>query len=179
MKIMMRESLAGMPRASMTGLLRQSLTLAELDRMFEDDSTESFENLESRLKTPAKKKKKETSNVPPSDEDRRSVTVTPTKNVTECEDLSSKTTVGEEKVERVKEPIPPSATPLQDLEVVGTSLYEIELDEDDTVEGVNASLLVKKAHSYQDLLVMDREEQVLVPATSNSTEDLRIAGSFN
>ena len=53
------------------------------------------------------------------------------------------------------------------------------MDEDDTVEGVNASLLVKKAHSYQDLLVVDREEQVLVPATSNSTEDLRIAGSFN
>ena len=53
------------------------------------------------------------------------------------------------------------------------------MDEDDTVEGVNASLLVKKAHSYQDLLlVVDREEQVLVPATSSSTEDLRIAGSL-
>ena len=52
--IMMRESLAGLPRASLTGLFRQSLSIAELDRMFEDDSTQSFEDLERRLKTPGK-----------------------------------------------------------------------------------------------------------------------------
>ena len=93
----------------MTGLLRQSLTLAELDRMFEDDSTESFENLESRLKTPAKKKKGalETPNdrrVPPSDDSPVTSDVTPTKNVTECEDAgsSSKTSPEEEKAEKAK-----------------------------------------------------------------------------
>ena len=52
--IMMRESLAGLPRASLTGLFRQSLSIAELDKMFEDDSTQSFEDLERRLKTPGK-----------------------------------------------------------------------------------------------------------------------------
>lgn len=56
--IMMRESLAGLPRASLSGLFRQSLSLAELDRMFEDDSTQSFEDLERRLKTPSKPKTK-------------------------------------------------------------------------------------------------------------------------
>ena len=48
--IMMRESLAGMPKESIGELFRQSLSLAELDRLFEDESTESFENLETRLK---------------------------------------------------------------------------------------------------------------------------------
>ena len=33
--ILMRESLAGLPRASLSGLFRQSLSIAELDRMFE------------------------------------------------------------------------------------------------------------------------------------------------
>ena len=41
----------------MSFLLRQSLSKAELDRMFEDDSTESFEALERRVKTPKKKAK--------------------------------------------------------------------------------------------------------------------------
>ena len=50
--IMMREGLTGLPRESLTALLRQSLSGAELDRMFEDDSTENFEALERRLKTP-------------------------------------------------------------------------------------------------------------------------------
>ena len=54
--ILMRESLAGLPRASLSGLFRQSLSIAELDRMFDDDSTQSFEDLERRLKTPAKLK---------------------------------------------------------------------------------------------------------------------------
>ena len=53
--IMMRESLAGMPKESIGGLFRQSLSLAELDRLFEDDSTQSFENLETRLKTPRRR----------------------------------------------------------------------------------------------------------------------------
>ena len=53
--IMMRESLAGLPKESLGGLFRQSLSLAELDRLFEDDSTQSFENLECRLKTPMRK----------------------------------------------------------------------------------------------------------------------------
>jgi hypothetical protein len=53
--IMLRESLAGLPRASLSGLFRQSLSIAELDRMFDDDSTQSFEDLERRLKTPGKK----------------------------------------------------------------------------------------------------------------------------
>ena len=35
-------------------VFRQSLSIAELDRMFEDDSTQSFEDLERRLKTPGK-----------------------------------------------------------------------------------------------------------------------------
>ena len=55
--IMMRESLAGMPKESIGGLFRQSLSLAELDRLFEDDSTQSFENLETRLKTPRRRMK--------------------------------------------------------------------------------------------------------------------------
>ena len=38
------------------GLFRQSLSIAELDRMFDDDSTQSFEDLERRLKTPGKTK---------------------------------------------------------------------------------------------------------------------------
>ena len=58
--IMMRESLAGLPKESIGGLFRQSLSLAELDRLFEDDSTQSFENLETRLKTPMRKIKKVT-----------------------------------------------------------------------------------------------------------------------
>jgi hypothetical protein len=49
---MMRESLAGFPRESFSVLFRQSLSGAELERMFEDDSTGSFEKLELRLKTP-------------------------------------------------------------------------------------------------------------------------------
>ena len=52
--ILMREGLVGLPRESMSFLLRQSLSKVELDRMFEDDSTESFEALERRLKTPKK-----------------------------------------------------------------------------------------------------------------------------
>ena len=44
----MRESLSGIPRESFSALLRQSLSKAELDRMFEDDSTASFEALEKR-----------------------------------------------------------------------------------------------------------------------------------
>ncbi len=54
--ILTRESLAGLPRASLSGLFRQSLSVAELDRLFDDDSTQSFEDLEKRLKTPAKAK---------------------------------------------------------------------------------------------------------------------------
>ena len=50
--IMMRESLAGFPRESFSVLFRQSLSGAELERMFEDDSTGNFEKLEMRLKTP-------------------------------------------------------------------------------------------------------------------------------
>ena len=57
--ILLREGLAGMPRESMSLLLRQSLSKAELDRMFEDDSTESFEALERRIKTPSRNKKPE------------------------------------------------------------------------------------------------------------------------
>ena len=53
--IMMRESLVGLPKESIGGLFRQSLSLAELDRLFEDDSTQSFESLETRLKTPKRK----------------------------------------------------------------------------------------------------------------------------
>ena len=49
---MMRPSLTGFPRESFSGLFRQSLSAAELERMFEDDSTGSFEKLEQRLKTP-------------------------------------------------------------------------------------------------------------------------------
>ena len=48
----MRPSLTGFPRESFSGLFRQSLSAAELERMFEDDSTGSFEKLEQRLKTP-------------------------------------------------------------------------------------------------------------------------------
>merc|ERR1719228_195301 len=54
--ILTRESMAGLPRASLSGLFRQSLSIAELDRMFDDDSTQSFEDLERRLKTPGKTK---------------------------------------------------------------------------------------------------------------------------
>ena len=42
----------------LTLFFRQSLSIAELDRMFEDDSTQSFEDLEKRLKTPCKKSQK-------------------------------------------------------------------------------------------------------------------------
>ena len=56
--ILMREGLMGMPRESMSALLRQSLSKAELDKMFEDDSTENFEALEKRLKTPKRPKMK-------------------------------------------------------------------------------------------------------------------------
>ena len=58
--ILMREGLMGMPRESMSALLRQSLSKAELDKMFEDDSTENFEALEKRLKTPKRPKMKRT-----------------------------------------------------------------------------------------------------------------------
>ena len=66
--IMMRESLAGMPKESIGGLFRQSLSLAELDRLFEDDSTQSFENLETRLKTPRRKTKANESLITPEEE---------------------------------------------------------------------------------------------------------------
>ena len=59
--IMMRESLVGLPKESIGGLFRQSLSLAELDRLFEDDSTQSFESLETRLKTPKRKVMKKAS----------------------------------------------------------------------------------------------------------------------
>ena len=58
--ILMREGLMGMPRESMSALLRQSLSRAELDKMFEDDSTENFEALEKRLKTPKRPKARPT-----------------------------------------------------------------------------------------------------------------------
>ena len=44
----MREGLKHLPRESLSVLLRQSLSKAELERMFDDDSTQSFENLERR-----------------------------------------------------------------------------------------------------------------------------------
>ncbi|TRY62726.1 hypothetical protein TCAL_16591 [Tigriopus californicus] len=53
-RIRLRESILALPRPSLSGWLRASLTPAELDRMFEDDSTESFEAWEKRLKTPKK-----------------------------------------------------------------------------------------------------------------------------
>uniref|UniRef100_A0A0K2V171 Uncharacterized protein n=1 Tax=Lepeophtheirus salmonis TaxID=72036 RepID=A0A0K2V171_LEPSM len=43
-------------RESLPGPLRPSLNMTELKKYFEDDSTCSFEDLEKRLKTPAKKK---------------------------------------------------------------------------------------------------------------------------
>ncbi len=56
LQILMREGLHGLvPRESLSALLRQSLSKAELDRMFEDDSTANFEAFERRLKTPGKK----------------------------------------------------------------------------------------------------------------------------
>lgn len=51
-RIRIRESLLALPRPGLSDWLRNSLTPAELDRMFEDDSTESFEAWEKRLKTP-------------------------------------------------------------------------------------------------------------------------------
>lgn len=62
--ILMREGLMGLPRESLSALLRQSLSKAELDRMFEDDSTENFEALEKRLKTPKRAKKAAVSMIP-------------------------------------------------------------------------------------------------------------------
>ena len=62
--ILMREGLMGMPRESMSALLRQSLSRAELDKMFEDDSTENFEALEKRLKTPKRPKARPVSKIP-------------------------------------------------------------------------------------------------------------------
>lgn len=47
-----QDQLAGFPRESFSFLLRQSLSAAEVERMFEDDSTGNFEKLEQRLKTP-------------------------------------------------------------------------------------------------------------------------------
>lgn len=52
--IMVREGLVGLPRESLSSFLRQSMTKDELNLLLDDDSTQSFEALERRLKTPRK-----------------------------------------------------------------------------------------------------------------------------
>ena len=177
MKIMMRESLAGMPRASLSGLLRQSLTMAELDRMFEDDSTESFENLESRLKTPAKKKRPApTLASEPSQNDEASEDglekPLPTKRHDSHPDKNSLKTSDKiessyhdlENCESNKEECEASVvedeeestpTPSGGTEEAGhMSLYEIEINDEEDFELAenNASLLLQRARSYEDLV---------------------------
>ena len=178
MKIMMRESLAGMPRASLSGLLRQSLTMAELDRMFEDDSTESFENLESRLKTPAKKKRPaptlafepsqnneasedgfekplstERLDIDPNESSvKTSDKIEPlNRDFEDCE--SNKEECEEASVVADEEESTP--TPSGGTEEAGhMSLYEIEINDEEDFELAenNASLLLQRARSYEDLV---------------------------
>jgi len=196
MKIMMRESLAGMPRASLSGLLRQSLTMAELDRMFEDDSTESFENLESRLKTPAKKKRpaptlaSEPSQNSEASEDglekplsTERLDIDPNESSVKTADKIESLNRDFEDCESNKEECEASVvadeeestpTPSGGTEEAGhMSLYEIEINDEEDFELAenNASLLLQRARSYEDL-VTTTEEQVVVPATSSSVEDL-------
>merc|ERR1719259_606710 len=197
MKIMMRESLAGMPRASLSGLLRQSLTMAELDRMFEDDSTESFENLESRLKTPAKKKRpaptlaSEPSQNSEASEDGLEKPLSTERHDIDPNESSVKTADKIESLNRDFEDCESNKEECEEASVVadeeestptpsgGTeeaghmSLYEIEINDEEDFELAenNASLLLQRARSYEDL-VTTTEEQVVVPATSSSVEDL-------
>ena len=84
--------MVGLPKESIGGLFRQSLSLAELDRLFEDDSTQSFESLETRLKTPKRKVMKKASD-PIHDADAlgEEKTVTVPKITVSTEDMSSDT----------------------------------------------------------------------------------------
>ena len=177
MKIMMRESLAGMPRASLSGLLRQSLTMAELDRMFEDDSTESFENLESRLKTPAKKKRpaptlaSEPSQNSEASEDgfekplpTLRLDIDPNESSVKTADKIESLNRDFEDCESNKEECEASVvadeeestpTPSGGTEEAGhMSLYEIEINDEEDFELAenNASLLLQRARSYEDLV---------------------------
>ena len=178
MKIMMRESLAGMPRASLSGLLRQSLTMAELDRMFEDDSTESFENLESRLKTPAKKKRpaptlaSEPSQNDEASEDGLEKPLPTKRHDSDPNESSVKTADKIESLNRDFEDCESNKEECEEASVVadeeestptpsgGTeeaghmSLYEIEINDEEDFELAenNASLLLQRARSYEDLV---------------------------
>merc|ERR1719376_815357 len=216
----MRESLAGMPRASLTGLFRQSLSMAELDRMFEDDSTESFENLESRLKTPAKKKKPESikpvsapvtaapvasppslppikrlspplahqspaqSNAnqephPPHAEvitEEGDAPTSPSGN--QCNDQSGSQSGNQSGNQSVNQQSD-SPSVMGECGSGNYSLYEIDIEDANFEDANNASVLLQKARSYEDLrpsVELDgtaaaADEVVL--AGSNSEEDLR------
>merc|ERR1719376_1139436 len=213
----MRESLAGMPRASLTGLFRQSLSMAELDRMFEDDSTESFENLESRLKTPAKKKKPES--IKPVSAPVTAAPVASPPSLPPIKRLSpplahqspAQSNANQEPhpphaeviTEEGDAPTSPSGNQCNDQSgsqsgnqsvsqqsdspsVMGEcgsgnySLYEIDIEDANFEDANNASVLLQKARSYEDLrpsVELDgtaaaaADEVVL--AGSNSEEDLR------
>ena len=163
--IMMRESLAGLPRASLSGLFRQSLSIAELDRMFEDDSTQSFEDLERRLKTPGKSTTKP------------KIVVTeeePSKPV-EIKALSQKLDFGEEDEEAEEEIIEPPtefSEPFKDNEtmpsvienVLHRSSSLVDLDQPDKL------ITLCKSSSMIDLSALNVESEPLKSAVEALAE---------
>ena len=163
--IMMRESLAGLPRASLSGLFRQSLSIAELDRMFEDDSTQSFEDLERRLKTPGKSTTKP------------KIVVTeeePSKPV-EIKALSQKLDFGEEDEEAEEEIIEPPtefSEPIKDNEtmpsvienVLHRSSSLVDLDQPDKL------ITLCKSSSMIDLSALNVESEPLKSAVEALAE---------
>ena len=140
--IMMRESLVGLPKESIGGLFRQSLSLAELDRLFEDDSTQSFESLETRLKTPKRKVMKKASD-PIHDADAlgEEKTVTVPKITVSSEDMSSDTPSDEYHKIDSSQPSVDIQEPTDDIE--GTDKLdngEIEREENMSTSQVKGSL---------------------------------------
>merc|ERR1712142_572602 len=152
--------------------------MAELDRMFEDDSTESFENLESRLKTPAKKKKPEPVfakppepvSVPSDALDPPSTFVGSSSKAAD----SARSLVSEDGDHKQHEADTTTTVP-QTPSNQNYSLYEVEIDDRNFEDVNNASLILRRARSYEQIATEEDVETTseVVLASSNSEEDLR------
>ena len=197
--ILMRESLAGLPRASLSGLFRQSLSIAELDRMFDDDSTQSFEDLERRLKTPAKLK---ASSRLPNKPQQPEKETKPLKNIElekkEINNMDDKKVAAEQQQDASKEHqqepeiietnidntnvLEPEdiKTPIQKSgeEVLSVSIYEYEIDDsqldDEDIEKQLLQRSMSMSNLSNNVFIDDMEtESKLVPlAKSTSLTDL-------
>ena len=198
--ILMRESLAGLPRASLSGLFRQSLSIAELDRMFDDDSTQSFEDLERRLKTPAKLKA--SSRLPNKPQQQPEKEINPLKNTElekkEIKNIDDKKVATEQRQDASKEHQQESEiietnidntnvleaeaarTPIQKSgeEILSVSIYEYEIDDsqldDEEIEKqlLQRSMSMGNLSNFVSIDDMETESKLVPLAKSTSLTDL-------